>query len=50
MLPPIDYPVLTESLLKELNKQFIKDEVFMALPSMAPYKAPSLDGFRATFY
>lgn len=50
VLPSFTYPVLSTVLLEELNLPFTRDDVLAALSSIAPFKAPGLDGYQAAFY
>jgi len=49
-LPSGLFPRLPEATLTELSKPYSSAEIFRALRSMAPYKAPGLDGFPALFF
>lgn len=44
------FPRLTTILARNLGSRYTEDEVYTALRSMAPFKAPGPDGFHAAFY
>ena len=45
-----EFPSLSPTFLRELEKPFTREDVQLALQGMHPYKAPGPDGFQAVFF
>jgi len=47
---PSRFPILPEVTFTKICKSFTAEEVYTALHSMDPYKAPGPDGYQALFF